>query len=167
MPYFRTLAFLGLPVLGGCGVFECLDAQFERDPKPIQQVFVVELALDGTRHHQVIQCEEYYDAMCSERGNYWTSRRTGTQSRNDDGHFNVAHERLGPLSISVPSCADMTSRRQTPLANLIFFAEGNNRYLLIRSDGELRTYRAWDHGSKPGDILQIPLSMSVNGESLE
>jgi hypothetical protein len=156
-----------LPLLGGCGVYECIDARFEREPRPVEQTFSVVLDYEGTRHQRDVQCEEYYDAMCAERGNYWSTRQVGTASRYDNGAFHVTHERLGPLTIPLPSCTDMTSGRDTPLDHLVISAGGNNHYRLIASDGDLRTYEAMPHASKPGEIVRIRLSMRVNGRALE
>ena len=56
--------------LNGCGVIPCIDAQFERDIKPIDKVFNVELNFNDKVFKKTVKCEKYYSALCATRGNY-------------------------------------------------------------------------------------------------
>ena len=67
----RIVVILIALALEGCGIYECVDAKFLRETKPIEKAFNVELKFNEKSMNMLIKCEKYYDAMCAERGNYW------------------------------------------------------------------------------------------------
>lgn len=70
-------AFL-LILVAGCGAIQCVDAQFEREPIPIDTQFKFQLIQPDQATQTIdVKCERYYSAMCSERRNSWLIREVG------------------------------------------------------------------------------------------
>ena len=157
-----------LAVLAGCmasyQTVQCIDAQFDREPRPLDKTHFIELVVDGESRSIEVTCEEYYDAMCSVRGNYWAIRRVGTESQYDHGSFLVEHPQFGLLEVPVPSCSDLTLQQEISLDHLVISTDGENKYWLKESNGDNRTYTSWNHGTKPGDTMRFSMSMTVNGQ---
>src|SRR5262245_10520924 len=104
-----------LIALPGCGLYECIDMRFPRRVKPIGEVFDIQLELQQQSFAMQVRCEEYYDAMCAERGNYWSVREVGYVSDFQTSAFRFTDDKLGEIEVPIPRCVDMARGRQTPL----------------------------------------------------
>ena len=148
--------------LQGCGVYECIDMNFARKSRPIDKVFNVELEFQGRKMSKQVRCEEYYDAMCTERGNYWAMREVGIKSQYTVSTFQFIDNKLGEIEIPTPSCNDMVKGRTIHLKNLLPKISGET-YWLISSSGDFRTYRATMPNVNPEKKVNINLTLKVNG----
>ncbi len=93
-------------------VCECIDMKCEREVKPIDKTFDVTLEYQDSKMRVNRKCEEYYDAMCAECGNYWTVREVGFESQYQTSKFQFADAKLGGIESPVPSCRDMVNGRE-------------------------------------------------------
>lgn len=152
--------------LQGCGVYECIDMNFEREIKSIDQKFIVALEFQDTKMSRIIQCEEYYDAMCAERGNYWAVREVGTKSKYRGSSFEFTDSELGPVKIPVPNCSDMVKAKDIPLNHILPKIDGKT-YWLKSSDGRQRIYKAATPKGKPEKTVTVNLSVEINNVPLE
>ena len=159
MRYLTAALFL---LLQGCGIFPCVDSQFTREPKSIDKQFEVVLTIDGKRTNKTISCEEYYDAMCAERGNFWSMREVGTASMNEKSVLAVQHKALGKIEVPVPGCASMVSGKLPPLEHTVLTI-ADEHYWLVDSNDRRKTY---SDGKDPLKDMALDLNLSVNGTSL-
>lgn len=161
----RRSAIWSMFLLHGCSVVPCIDAQIERAPKPVDEPYVVRLYLQGHEFAKTILCEEYYDAMCAERGNYWSVRETGAESQYEISNFDVHESSIGRIEIPVPSCTSMFTNQLPSLEHVILKINGQH-YWLVASDGYVRTYNPGGAHGDPENSVGLELSMSVNGQLL-
>ena len=157
----KKLLLMSVFVLQSCGVYECIDMQFERVSKPIDQAFVVSLEFQDTKISKIVQCEEYYDAMCAERGNFWAIREVGTESQYRGSAFEFSDRALGNIKIPLPKCSDMVKEKTISLKSLMPEIEGKT-YHLESSAGRHKIYKALAPVGKPAIIQNIELSMAIN-----
>ena len=161
----RRSAIWSVILLQGCGVVPCIDAQVERAPQPINEPYVVRLYLQGHDFTKTIHCEEYYDAMCAERGNYWSVREVGAESQYEISTFDVHESSVGRIEVPVPSCTSLF-KNQLPSLKQVMPKINGQHYRLIASDGYARTYDPVGANGDPKNSVDLELSMSVNGQLL-
>lgn len=154
------IIFIAL-ALEGCGIYECVDEKFVRETKPIEQEFNVELMLNETSWNMIIKCEEYYDAMCAERGNYWAIREVGYKSQYQTSIFKISDHDLGQVEVPIPKCTDMVKGRETPLKHLVLKIGGEN-YWLQSSTGNKRIYKPSKQSPKGEHSVEVDLLLKVN-----
>ncbi len=138
----KLLTIFILLALHGCGVYECIDTKFTRETNPIEQQFTVKLEFEGETMIMPIECEEYYDSLCAERGNYWAIRETGKESEYQRSSFQFKNLPLGQVEVPVPRCSDMVRGKKTPLDHIILRIEGEP-FWLSASNGIKRTYKSY------------------------
>lgn len=70
---------LSIAALAGCGVAECIDATIPRPSQRLPGSHEIEITYKNQAAiTATITCEKYYDAICAERGNHWSTREVGT-----------------------------------------------------------------------------------------
>ncbi len=139
--------------------------QFERATKPIDQAFEISLRFQDTKVSKIVQCEEYYDAMCAERGNFWAIREVGTESQYRGSAFEFSDLALGDIKMPLPKCRDMVKEETISLKSLMPEINGKT-YQLESSAGRHKTYKALAPVGKPAPIQTIELSMVINNVSI-
>lgn len=88
--------------ISSCGVVECLDSQFEREPIPLKDESLFEVTFpNGVTKSHIIKCEKYYDAICAERGNSWKIREVGKTGSYKQSHIPVLTD---GFEIELPTC---------------------------------------------------------------
>ena len=162
----RLSTILILLLLQGCGVYECIDTNVVRESKPIEQQFIVKLQFEGKTMSMPIKCEEYYDSMCAERGNYWAIREIGKKSQYQTSSFHFRSNSLGQVEVPIPRCSDMARGKKTPLDHIVLRIEGEP-FWLSSSNGSKRTYKSRKTPSGEQKTVAIDLMLSVNGEAIE
>lgn len=151
-------------ILQGC-VTTCVDTLIARAPKPIDEVFSVDIRVQGTSFTRNVQCEEYYVAQCSARGNYWAVREAGTEGGGKASSVLVEDPQLGTIEVPVPRCTHILEDRPTQLWGVVPNINGKN-YWLVSSQGSSRTYNPKGANGDPSDSIVLELSMSINGKPL-
>ena len=139
--------------------------KIEREVRPIEKEFLIDLDFQNTLISKNIKCEEYYDAMCSVRGNYWSVREVGFESQYQTSRFDFYEKGVGRVSIPIPKCIDMVRRIDTPLNHIIIQIDGEN-YWLTQSKGKTRTYKSSGMASKPEKTISVDMAIKVNNMPL-
>ena len=160
-----TLVILLFLIIQGCGIYECIDTQIDRKVKPIDKVFDVELVFNKTRMTMQIRCEEYYDALCAERGNYWAIREVGKNNANEGSRFKFTDPDFGEASVPIPSCRDMVNGADTPLKKLVPEISGEN-YWLVSLEKNICTLSTMPLTREKPKIIKLNWSLSVNNKPL-
>ena len=167
MPSFpRLLTVITISLLTGCGVYECIDETFIREPITIQPAFAIELRLNKQRVEKQVVCEHYYDAMCAERGNFWAFREKGFKHLGQTSKFVISDPELGTIELGIPPCQEMARGRPYPLKYVILTIKGE-KYWLESSTGNLRTYAtSTAHRDSVKKTAILHLDLLVNGQPL-
>ena len=109
IPFFAIL-------LSGCTAIplasNCIDAKFARKPIPISGVHAVSMQVNDKTHNFNLECEKYYAAQCSVRGNFWDVRVKRNESENYTG--NVTHELPSKhiVKFTLPQCKALIKYKQ-------------------------------------------------------
>jgi hypothetical protein len=112
----RNLLVIFIFSLTGCGAIECLDSQFERAPIPIKGSNAIEFQYkDQAVIIKPVQCEKFYDAMCADRGNYWTVSETGFKRKYTTSKINIKVDGVGEIEVSHPTCEDLVQNKKITL----------------------------------------------------
>lgn len=118
---FLTLSLL----LSGCGIAPCIDAQFKRDPVPIEGSFTFEVLLSNEEPKKhIVKCERYYDTICAARGIYkcfWnedsygrvTSHKSEESCR--DRLLDLLRDRSDSLGVAAEPEAHMSSDKRADI----------------------------------------------------
>ena len=161
-----TIPLILLLGLTGCGTIACIDHQFERDPVPISEPYVVTLEFaDRAPVSRTVHCEHYYDSMCAERGNYWSIREVGKRTQYDTSEFRIEDEVFGEVLVPLPACSAVIQDREISLENIVLKVNGRPMWLRA-SDGDLRTYQTAAFAGEAPEQIQLRLMISVDGEDL-
>ena len=166
MSTVKKLLFLSVIALSGCGVYECIDVKFERDPKPINEVVTVDLTFQNQEMSMEVKCEEYYDSLCAERGNYWAVREVGTEKSGQTSSFKFNDPELGDVEVSIPRCGDMLKGRETPIKHILPKINGEI-YWLVGTENGVGKYQTSKYMTKTVKEAHFNLSMSINGVELK
>ena len=166
MSAMKKLLLLSMIVLSGCGVYECIDMKVEREPKPIDKTIIVGLAFQEQEMSMELKCEEYYDALCAERGNYWDVREVGSEKSGQTSSFKFTDPKLGNVEVSVPWCGDIVKGRMIPLKHILPKINGET-YWLVSTENGVGKYQTSKHMSKTVKEAYFNLSMSINGVQLK
>jgi len=149
--------------LSGCGVYECVDAKFPRDPKPIDEVFIVELKYqEQDVIKKKIVCEEYYDAMCSERGNFWAEREVGFAKYYQHSDIEVHDSSIGNIIFPMPSCGKLVNKQDILLDHLTLTIDGTD-YFYKKSNGKFHTYQTSTPPGGKAKAVTLNFELKVNG----
>ncbi len=162
----KNLLLLSVIALNGCGVIECIDNKFERDPKPINETVTVSLTFQEKELSMEVKCEEYYDAMCAERGNYWAVREAGFENDGQTSSFRFTDPELGNVEVSIPRCGDMLKGRDIPLEYILPEINGDT-YWLVGMENGIGIYRTSEYLTKIVKEAHIHLTMSINDVALK
>ena len=162
----KKFILISVFLLQGCGVYQCIDTNFERATKSIDQEFNVELEFQDKSMSKIVHCDEYYDAVCAERGNYWAIREVGTESLYRGSSFEFNDSELGSVKIPLPNCSDMVKGKNIPL-NHILPIIGGETYWLKSSAGMQRVYEAATPKGEPVKAVAVKLSIEINNVPLK
>ncbi|WP_155247679.1 hypothetical protein [Teredinibacter turnerae] len=160
----RLFIFISVFFLNACGVYECIDAKFEREPRPIDKVFNVDVTIDDAVFSKEVRCEHYYDAMCAERGNWWSIREVGKESKYQSSNVEYDHPKYGLIEFPVPDCLDMVEAREISLNHLLPKIAGKTHWLMD-SKGNARVYKT--HRNNPdSEAVKVELTVKINGREI-
>jgi hypothetical protein len=162
----KKLLLLSVIALNGCSVFECIDMKFEREPKPINETVTVNLTFQEQEMSIEVKCEEYYDALCAERGNYWEIREVGSEKAGQVSSFKFNDAELGEIEISIPLCGDMLKGREIPLKHILPKINGETYWLVGTGNGDGK-YQTSKYMTTTVKEEYFNLSMSINGKQLK
>ena len=103
---FLLLAISSL-LLTSCGVAECIDGAIPRSTSAVGS-HRAEIRYGEQAPFAIsFSCERYYDAQCSERGNSWRTRQSGTTDEPTmASYLTVQDPDLGRIEIPRPRCID-------------------------------------------------------------
>ena len=166
MSAMKKLLLLLVIVLNGCGVYECIDMKFERDPKPIDETVTVVLTFQDKKMTMEVKCEEYYDALCAVRGNYWAVREVGSEKAGQTSSFKFNDSELGAVEISIPRCGDILKNREVPIKHILPKINGEI-YWFVGTENGVGKYQTSKYMTKTVKEAYFNLSMSINGVELK
>ena len=163
----KLVIFIFCNFLSGCMVYECIDELFPRAPKPIDDEFIVELKYnerDVVKKKMV--CEEYYDAICAERGNFWTVREVGREFVYQSSVIEVHDSAIGNIIFPLPLCTELVQ-----IPNIIFglpkIRIDGIPYGPKHSDGKFHTYQSYPGFSPTVNTVVLNFDLKINGESVD
>ena len=156
-----------LPLLAGCGVYQCIDSIIPRSPNPVNRSFNIELEFQGQVVNKEIYCEEYYDAQCSARGNSWRFREIGKLSGNDKSYFELSDDGLGKVIYPVPSCDSMLQTRSVTSLKQLTPVINGEKFHLSSSKDNVQTYVSWPFDESRKKFYEIEVSMKINGRRIK
>lgn len=143
----------------------CLDAKFQREPEPIAGTHSITLKTDKKTHKLNIQCERYYDAQCSTRGNFWRVRAKGAERETYVGNlkFNLPDNYVA--EVQLPTCKQLWARELS--AKMLRVTVSNMLYYYQRSKNNIHIYKRLDRGKAlPREIeLYIDINYQYINES--
>ena len=152
---------LVLYLLNVFGVYQCIDSKFERKPRPIDQVYNVELEIDGQTFTKEIRCEHYYDAMCAARGNFWSIREVGAKSQYQSSKMLYKHPLYKLIEFPVPVCLNMVENKDLVLNHLLPKIDGKTHWITA-SAGKRRTYKT-SRNAPNSEAVVVELTVKING----
>ena len=174
-----VISILLIFLLTGCGLIECVDHQFEREPVPIDKRLEFTLTFkDKTPEIYVVQCEKYYSSGCTERGNSWLIRETGKASSYDLSHYAFEHQSK-TYELDLPSCRELVKEgKRFSLADtrIVIDREKSEKtnygskwlgkdFRYIGSEGNVHRYKTGGYDDKPLEILELEFTLSLNGKA--
>ena len=153
---FLTLSLL----LSGCGIAPCIDAQFKRDPVPIEGSFTFEVLLSNEEPKKhIVKCERYYDTICAARGNSWQIREVGLVNSIKTSSISLNQD----IKLSLPHCTDLVKNKGISGLKEIDLLKGSQRYFYISSKGNIHTYKKWADTSSTPELISIEFVLKLNG----
>jgi hypothetical protein len=158
----NQLLIIAALFLQGCGVYECIDTIIPRSVRPIDQPIAIEIEFNDQVMSMTVHCEEYYEAMCSERGNSWSVREVGLESYNETSKFQFTDTVLGIVEIPIPNCENVVRGKVTPLNHIVIRINGEP-YWLTSSEGNTRILQSNRYANTAQKSVQVTWSMRVNG----
>lgn len=124
-----------IALLSGCEA--CSPFWEPPPPKPFQSEFQVSVKLSSQNEYSfTVQCEEYYDAQCSTRGNFWAFREIGLDSTLSVRWHRIDDPELGAIEIMMPQCSSI-ARKNVPPASWIDVKKGSERTPLSETSIEM------------------------------
>jgi len=110
------LIAFGFATLVSCSDGACIPEYNPPDPELLPEKHKVEIgAPDGSSYTYLIQCEKYYDAICSTRENFWAVRETGLGGYMSVRRIKVTEAKLGEIEIGLPQCVNLVKDEMLPL----------------------------------------------------
>ncbi|BBE50119.1 hypothetical protein OYT1_ch0552 [Ferriphaselus amnicola] len=162
----NLLTILTIITLGGCGISECLDSKIVRPTKPVNKDFNIQLILNGKSMSMNVRCEEYYEAMCNERGNYWSLREVGKDHESQTSIFSTSDSRLGQVEFPVPDCRSMVRNGRLTLSDKLITIN-NEPYWLKSSKGNRRTFKSSTRPNYETKVVDVDLQLKINDVPIE
>lgn len=180
---FLVLFFVSM-FISSCGVIECVDSQFEREPIPIKGESLFEVAFpNGVTKSHSIKCEKYYDAICAERGNSWKIREVGKKSSHKRSHIPVLTD---GYEIELPNCRqlkdtnskitmndisivwnkDGSETKQTNEGTVVTSWLGKSYYYVSSKNG-IHRFKTDGYRDVPLEIVEFEFDLKLNGISLK
>lgn len=163
MRLFITLSTSTLLVAGcipGIHTAMCIDSKI---PRPIYQdegVHSIEFKYsDQPKIERNIQCESYFDAQCSTRGNYRTWREVGRDSQYQEHTIQVQDSKLGKVEIPLPLCNELVKREKVkPPQNIRINGE---TYFHLSSANGLHTYKPSGFGVTESQHVMLSYTLAI------
>ncbi len=173
-------------LLAGCGAIQCVDAQFEREPIPIDTQFKFQLIQPDQATQTIdVKCERYYSAMCSERGNSWLIREVGSSSNHGNSLFELKHNSDKIYQLELPQCRSLVENKR-PISlkdtRIIWGRDkasaekpddnGKRNILLgksfryVESEQDIHTYKYGGYTGKPLEIIKVNFTLALNGKAI-
>ena len=150
--------------LCGC-VVECIQAKIDRPALPIPGNHVAELRVAGLEPiRKTITCEKYYDAICAERGNYWTVREVGTADESSPSRMSVEIGGIGKVEVLMPACKALVGHQPSSLKMPIIYIDGHS-YFYAGTDGPFQIYKkAGKKVTEQETTIRIQFQFFVDGQ---
>lgn len=172
-----------LPLLNGCGVMPCVDAQIERAAEPIADKFSFDIVTPASIISHTIECERYFDAQCSARGNSWKIREVGKHRSDDRSPINIAVMDGELYQLELPRCRDLLEQSVWRLADISVVRDHGKakveenelgrvstwlgkRYRLQQSYATHNTYAHIPYGKPQLPPVDLAFTVSLNGQKL-
>lgn len=178
-------AFL-LIFVAGCGAIQCVDAQFERKPIPIDTQFKFQLIQPDQEIKTIdVKCERYYNSMCSERGNSWQIREVNPSSIYGSSQFKLNHSSDKVYQLELPRCRSLVENKR-PISlkdtQIVWGRDtasaekpgdnGKRNILLgksfryVESEQNVHTYKYGGYTGKPLEIIKVKFTLTLNGKEI-
>ena len=107
-----------LPLLNGFGVIPCVDAQIQCAAEPIADKFSFDIVAPASTISNTIECEHYFEAQCSTRGNNWKIREVVKHGSDDRSLIDIAAMDGELYQLELPRCWDLLERSVWRLADI-------------------------------------------------
>lgn len=163
---YTLTGFISL-ALSGCMSASCLDASIERSPRTIPGENRLEFHVGDDIKVKTFTCEEYYDAHCSVRGNWWSIRETGTQNSGSPSRTTFNDVQGHVLTITTPNCRHIITNRPLNPSHVFIEIDGRNYFYKGTVNNERVYQLASQHPSEEAATVSIKLDIYVNGQSIE
>lgn len=160
-----------LVLLAGCGVDACLDMLLPRPTTPIAGPRIVTLAYgDQPPVRVAVNCERYYDAQCSTRGNYWDVREVGSDGPPELTRFiTVQDPALGEVKIPRPGC-ELYGRNAPRAFQTMVMIRGKTYFYVRTEEGghvfERRKFALQQLAPSAKRRAVLPFTLAVDGMTL-
>lgn len=162
---------LSIAALTGCGVAECIDATIPRPSQRLPGSHVIEIEYKAqSAITATVTCEKYYDAMCAERGNYWSTREVGTTDPpslvrfiavNDADLGEIEIPRFGCELFNGPAPQEFWPFIRVNGETYFYSSETGGGYVFIKRDSALH-----ESDSAVAKSVTLPFTIRVDGEAL-
>ena len=148
--------------LSGCSSIvaglNCLDASIERKPTLQDGYYLVGFQLnDNYADTFTVQCENYYNAQCSARGNYWSWRNI----ENDRG-YNYQHTYKingNDIGINSPYCLSLINKKTN--VNSFNITHNNQRVWVRKIGTDTYQYNTKSHSNQKSELVDIHLKWNI------
>ena len=157
--------YLLLPIiLSGCTApylaKNCIDAKFDRPPKPINGMHLISLKTNNEMYNLTVECEKYYNAHCSVRGNYWDIRIKGLKHDDHIAKIKYRIDKNYTAEIRLPSCKNLIKYKNLYPGMFRVLVDGM-LYSLESSTKNIYTYKRLYKDRKPDRKIPLPQEISL------
>ncbi|WP_141235681.1 hypothetical protein [Pseudoalteromonas sp. NBT06-2] len=184
------MKYLGLifasALLSACGVIECVDSQFEREPVNINGESLFEITFsNGELKSHAIKCEKYYDSMCAERGNSWRIREVGKSGEHKRSYLPIPSESGSSYELELPNCEkiirlnsqitmkdiaivwnkDASKTESTELGKVTSWLGKSYHY--VSSENGVHNFKYGGYRDVPLEELKLEFTLKLNGKTIE
>lgn len=169
-----------------CGVIECVDSQFEREPVAIEGEYLFDITFDDNRStFHAIKCEKYYDAICAERGNSWRIREVGKLNAYKRSALPVSSDSNTQYDLILPNCEKMIKlNAQIKMKDLhIVWNKGalkiektktgqvttslSKSYHYLSTENGVHRFKYGGYRDVPLEVITLKFSIKLNGKIIE
>ncbi|WAJ71930.1 hypothetical protein [Catenovulum adriaticum] len=156
------LVFTFLLCLSGCTLLPmsaaCLDAKIPKKSLEDDQAFHVFYTntKTGVVTERTILCEQFYNAQCSARGNYWDWRHAAKPDK-----YNLTLNDGRAVSLNAPLCTDLVNKDRTGLNyTYLNFNEVDGIWLVKNEDKWI--YKQYDKVTKTSKLVfEVPVTIKI------
>lgn len=179
----RKLTIICIAVaVNACGVIECVDSQFERKPIPIKGEYNFTVSFpSGDSSSHIIKCEQYYDSMCSERGNSWSVREVGKSGSYKNSYIPIASTEY---ELQLPQCNEILKpneklnikdlrivwNKEASKTEHTEFGEVTSwlgkSYIYVETKNGIHSFKTGGYRDVPLEVIKLKFDISLNGQPL-